>query len=37
MLGIPNMRMEVVMSTMSKLARPIRMQFTEFFIWGLQI
>jgi hypothetical protein len=35
MLGTPNMRMDVVMRTMSKLARPIRIQFTEFFICGL--
>ena len=36
MLGIPNMSMEVEMSTMSKLANPMRMQLMEFFIWGLQ-
>jgi hypothetical protein len=36
MLGTPNMRMEVVMRMMSKLAKPMRMQFMEFFIWGLK-
>jgi hypothetical protein len=32
MPGRPNMRMEVVMRMLSKLARPIRMQLIEFFI-----
>jgi hypothetical protein len=32
MLGMPNMRMDVEINTMSKLANPIRMQLMEFFI-----
>jgi hypothetical protein len=33
---MPNMRMDVEINTMSKLANPIRMQLMEFFIWGLK-
>jgi hypothetical protein len=35
MLGMPNIKMDVKMRTVSKLANPMRMQLMEFFIWGL--
>ena len=36
-LGKPNMRMEVMIRTMSKEARPIRRQLIELFICGLYV
>ena len=37
MLGMPNMSMEVRMRIMSNVARPVRRQLIELFIWGLNI